>query len=127
MLTSCSIAPPVPAGDYRTKLSFRETALLLDAQARKCWTDKANMLSDGVLIESKITIQNTAQISAIRYGGNIGVSNTFVVVDVIPAPNGAFVKVAEGDYEIGWAGTNRNKFGPDVNRWISGDTACHAP
>jgi hypothetical protein len=120
------LAPPTPVIRVDSGMELRQAAELLDAQARKCWQRKASILRNGVLIDSRKTLQDTVRISAVRYGLHIGIQESFVIVEILPSSTGVFVGVSEGEYEcdIG-RGCYKMGLAKDVPRWLSGDLSCH--
>jgi hypothetical protein len=125
VVTGCALTPPKAVLQTSVNMSLREAAELLDSQARRCWKRDAGLFSNGVLIASHKTIQDTVRIAAVRYGRQIGIQKAFVIVDIVPIPSGVAVAVAEGQYEceIG-LGCYEKDFAKDVPRWLSGDLGC---
>ncbi|MGZ5230378.1 MAG: hypothetical protein ACXWC3_10105 [Burkholderiales bacterium] len=125
IVAGCALTPPRPVLQTTTAMNLREAAELLDSQVRKCWKRDTSFFSNGVLIASHKTIQDTVRIAAVRYGRQIGIQKAFVIVDIVPTPNGVVVGVAEGQYEceIG-LGCYEKDFAKDVPRWLSGDLGC---
>lgn len=123
-LAGC-ISPPQAAGRFTSNMDLGEVADLLRAQAEKCWRRDATVFKNGVLVDLRRPSADTRQVTATRFGRQIGLQKTFMIVDIKRSATGVSVEVAEGEYEceIG-LGCYKMDFAPDVPRWLAGDLSC---
>ena len=98
---------------------------MLHSQAQKCWRRDATTFKNGVLIDVRKPSADIRQVTANRFGRQIGLQKTFLTVDIKRSATGVIVDVAEGEYEceIG-LGCYKMEFAPDVPRWLAGDLSC---
>lgn len=125
LLEGCAVAPPVLSGQYETNKSFKETAVLLSAQAEKCWTNPVSPFAFGIRIDSKIALDDSVVISAYRITWDKGMEpNAFATIHVKPAAGFAKVEVQEGEFVCSMIGCRKIGVTPHVEKWLAGDLQC---
>lgn len=126
LLCGCQVNPPKPVLTLSDNRPMAETSKFLDAQARKCWGRSSNWLRDSIEIDSRMSIQGSAVISAARWSNSTGKQRSFLVIEItVVQPGSSSVMVSEGDYGCDLPGScSEMGLAADVKRWLSGDQTC---
>lgn len=122
----CALMPPTESARIKSDRNMKEVALMLETQANKCWEKGAGLLGDGIRIDSRMSLTNTALISASRWAHDIGEQDDFFVIEVIEDDNqSSTVLVKEGDFACHLTGScYQLGFTNDVKRWVNGELSC---
>lgn len=122
----CALMPPTQSARIQSDRNMKDVALILEAQANKCWKKDAGLLGDGIRIDSRMSLNNTALISAARWAHDIGEQDDFFMIEVIEdTSESSTILVKEGDFACHLTGSCfQLGFTNDVKRWMSGDLSC---
>lgn len=128
-VAGCAMAPLAPTTDLNVNRPGKDVALLLESQARKCWSRRSSMSQDGISVDARRSIAGSYVISAARFARDIGLREPFFVVEVSEDKNGATsVSTREGDYACSLLGSCYSlNYTGDVKRWLNGDSSCGNP
>lgn len=124
--TGCAISPPTEVARAGSGKPMLEVAQLIEEMAEKCWERSATMWKDGITIDARMSLYDSALISAARWASDIGIQDEFLIVEVVKEPEGtSTVIISEGDYACGLDGSCSGLgLNADVIRWLEGDLTC---
>ena len=125
-VAGCAISPPTEVARVSVGEPMIDTARLIEEMANQCWERSATMWQDGITIDARMSLHDSALISAARSASDIGIQDEFLNVEVIREPDGtSTVIISEGDYACGLNGSCSSLgLNADVVRWLDGDLTC---
>lgn len=126
LVAGCALAPPTEVARVQSDKGMREAAQLLERQAEQCWERSATILKDGITIDARMSIHDTAIVSAARWSADIGIQEPFLTLEVLGNEDGSStVVISEGDYGCDLSGSCSSlELNADVQRWLQGDLTC---
>jgi len=126
VFAGCALSPPTETARVTSDKPMKEAAQLIEKQAKSCWERSATMWKDGVTIDARMSLHDSALISAARWSSDIGIQDKFLIIEVMGKPDDtSVVTINEGDYACGLSGSCTSLgLGADVIRWLDGDPAC---
>jgi len=126
IFAGCALSPPTETARVSSDKSMKEVAQLIEKQAKSCWERSATIWKDGIMIDARMSLYDSALISAARWSSDIGIQDEFLVIEVAgESDDTSTVIVKEGDYGCGMSGSCSSLgLGADVIRWLEGDLAC---
>ncbi len=125
-IAGCVLSPPTEVATITAVTPMQETARFLEKQTKECWERSAGFWEDGITIDARMSLYDTALVSAARWASDIGIQDPFLVVEVMSEPDGSSrIVISEGDYACGLDGDcDSLELHKDVVRWLAGDTSC---
>ena len=126
LVAGCALAPPTEVARLESDKSMHETAQLLQQQAEQCWKRSAKIFQDGIKIDARMSIYDTAIVSAARWAADIGIQEPFLTLEVLGnEDDSSTVVISEGDYACDLSGSCSSlDLHADVVRWLRGDLSC---
>ena len=125
-VTGCAISPPTEVARVFYSKPMVETAQMIEEMAEKCWKRGETLMQDGIAIDARMSLYDSALISAARWASDIGVREDFLIVEVLSeSEESSEIVIREGDFGCSLNGSCSSLgLHKDVVRWIEGDLTC---
>lgn len=125
-VSGCVMAPLKKTADIVVPGTSLETALMLHAQAHKCWSRSWGYKRDGIVIDARKPTKDTFFISAARFATEEGLQEPFFRLEVSDGVDGGTrVSMREGEYACSPADRCYSvRYTDDVKRWLNHDLTC---
>ena len=126
VLSGCALSPPTETARVAYDQTMKDVALLIEEQAKTCWERSATVWKDGITIDARMSLHDSALVSAARWSSDIGIQDEFLIIEVKEeSDDTSIVVIKEGDYGCGLSGSCTGlNLSADVVRWLDGDLTC---